>query len=233
LDGRWGPTYHTTSPKASNVVEEEHLVPDFPIEPARTALLFFDALKIYLDPDDPGDRAAVDASGVVPAMQRINSAARQVGIAVFYAQADHRPDYRDFSSHVVDQGYWGKPGDPAHRTSAPAVVSGLPGAEIIDAIAPQDGDYVIKKHRWNTFFQTHFELSLRTAGIDTIMIAGGATEVGVASTAYAARDLDFNQIILRDACLSLRPDGNDYFCGKVFPMFARVMTVDQAIAKIE
>jgi len=92
---------------------------------------------------------------------------------------------------------------------------------------------VIKKHRWSTFFQTHLELSLRTAGIDTIMIAGGSTEIGVASTAYSARDLDFNLIILSDGCRSGRPGVNEFFMEKVFPVFARVMTVDEAIATIQ
>ena len=98
-------------------------------------------------------------------------------------------------------------------------------------LEPQPGDYIIEKHRWSTFYQTHLELSLRTAGIDTIMIAGGSTEVGVASTAYSARDRDFNLIILRDACRSGRPEVNDFFMDKVFPIFARVMTADQAIAQ--
>lgn len=208
-------------------------MPEFPIIPTKTALLFFDTLNIYLHPTDPAAQAAVEASGVVPAMERINRAARAAGITVFYAQADHRPDYKDFAPHIVDQGYDGKPGDPPKRTAPPAVVGHSHGAEVIPEIAPQAADYMIKKHRWSTFFQTHFELSLRTAGIDTIMMAGGSTEVGIASTAYSARDLDFNQIILRDACSSGRPGVNDFFCDNVFPIFARVMTVDQAIAQIQ
>jgi nicotinamidase-related amidase len=63
------------------------------------------------------------------------------------------------------------------------------------------------------------------------MLAGGSTEVGLASTAYAARDLDFNLIILRDACRSARDRANhELFVDRIFPIFARVRTVDQAIA---
>jgi nicotinamidase-related amidase len=101
---------------------------------------------------------------------------------------------------------------------------------VIPEIAPRSEDYVIKKHRWSTFFQTHLELSLRTAGIDTIMLAGGATHIGIASTAYSARDRDFNLIILRDACNAGRPGVNEFFMDEVFPVFARVLTVDQALA---
>ena len=48
--------------------------------------------------------------------------------------------------------------------------------DVIPEIAPRPGDFVVKKQRWSTFYQTHLELSLRTAGIDTIMIAGGSTD---------------------------------------------------------
>ena len=74
----------------------------FPIVPAKTGMLFFDALNIYLHPENPEQRAAIEKSGVISRMQRMNQACRQGGIAVFYGQADHRPDYRDFWPHVVD-----------------------------------------------------------------------------------------------------------------------------------
>ena len=206
---------------------------EFPILPSKTAMLFFDTLNVYLHPKDPAARAAVEASGVIPAMEKINRACRAAGVAVFYGQADHRPDYRDFAPHIVDLGYGGAPGEGPRKTTAPAAVSGSWEAEIIAELAPRPEDYVVKKHRWSTFYQTHFELSLRTAGIDTIMIAGGATEIGVASTAYAARDRDFNLIILRDACRSAREGVDAFFMERIFPVFARVMTVDEAIALIE
>ncbi len=205
---------------------------DFPIVPSQTALLFFDALNVYYHPDGPQAPLAGEAAAVVPRLQQINTACRAAGIAVFYAQADHRPDGRDFASLVVDLGYDGRPGEPPRRTTPPHVSGGGWLAEVIPEIAPQPGDCVIKKHRWSTFFQTHLELSLRTARIDTIILAGGATHVGIASTAYSARDRDFSQIVLRDACNAGRPGVNEFFMDEVFPVFARVMTVDQAVALI-
>jgi nicotinamidase-related amidase len=205
----------------------------FPIVPAKTGLLFFDTLNAYLHPDDPQARAAIEKLGVVAKMQKMNAAARAAGIAVFYAQADHRPDFRDFTPRIVDLDYHGEPGEERGRVTTPPPVSAPgPGREVIPEIAPQPGDYPIKKHRWSTFFQTHFELSLRTAGIDTLLLAGGALEIGIASTAYAARDLDFNLILLRDACTALKPDLFDVLMDRMFPVFCRVMTVDEAIALI-
>jgi nicotinamidase-related amidase len=207
-------------------------VTEFPIIPTKTGMLFFDALNRYLHPDDPKARAAVDASGQIPLMAKMLGACRNAGIAIFYAQADHRVDGKDFAPQVVDRGY-GVMRQTTHRTSHTGFGGGMAEMDVIPEIAPQLGDYVIKKHRWSSFYQTHLELSMRTAGIDTLMISGGATGVGVASTAYAARDMDFNLIILRDICHSNPSDINEFFMDRVFPTFARVMTVDQAIADFE
>lgn len=206
---------------------------EFPIVPSKTGMIFFDTLNIYLHPDDPQRRAEIEASGVIPRMVRMAEACRQAGIAIFYPAADHRPDHRDFAPQVVDQGYRGSPTGRPFLAGPPAVTGGTKEAEIIPELAPQPGDYIIKKHRWSSFFQTHLELSLRTAGIDTLMIAGGAVEIGVASTAYAARDLDYHLIILRDICTSGKPAVAEMFMTQVFPIFARVMTVDEAIAQIQ
>lgn len=206
---------------------------EFPIIPAKTGLVFFDTLKIYLDPEDPQERAAVQRSGVVPRMQRLSQACRDAGIAVFYPAADHRPDGRDFAPHVVDIPFHLPAGQGPAPTIPPPVRAGNRGADVIDELAPQPADYMIKKHRWSSFFQTHLELSLRTAGIDTLILSGGAVEVGVASTAYSARDRDFSLIIVGDACTARDERANAAFMDLIFPTFARVMTVDQIVAALK
>jgi nicotinamidase-related amidase len=203
----------------------------FPIVPRKTGLLFFDSLRGYLEPADPAVRAEVERLGVVPAMVKLNRGVRAAGIPVFYAQPDHRPDHRDFVPIVVDKGYAAGGASPSLLTP-PHLVAGDAGAEVLPAISPLPGDYIIKKHRWSAFYQTHLELSLRAAGIDTILLAGLATDVGVASTAYAARDMDFSLVIVRDACLSHRREAQATFMEQVFPIFTRVMRVDEVLAAI-
>lgn len=105
-------------------------------------------------------------------------------------------------------------------------------AEVINEIAPEASDYLINKHRWSAIFQTHLELSLRTRGIDTVLLSGGATEVGVASTAYAARDLGIILIIVRDACSSSYPEILKMYMDKVFPRMRRVRTTQQVIEMV-
>jgi len=189
-------------------------------------MLFFDVLNVYLHPDDPEGRAKVEALGIIPKLVRLSRICRDVGITHFYAQADHRVDHRDFVPLIADRGPAIAEGGPG-LTRAPVHGSGMKNEEIIPELTPQPADYVVKKHRWSSFFQTHLELSLRTAGINTIILAGGSTEVGIASTAYSARDRDFNQIIVPDACTSGQEGVTEFFMTRVFPGFARVMTIDE------
>ena len=44
--------------------------------------------------------------------------------------------------------------------------------------------------------------------------------------------MDFNLIVLSDGCRSGHPGTNEFFMESVFPIFARVMTVDEAISAI-
>src|SRR5882672_1283339 len=50
--------------------------------------------------------------------------------------------------------------------------------------------------------------------------------VGVASTAYAARDLDYNLVVVSDACTSPEEDNHRQFMQRVFPRMARVRTAE-------
>jgi nicotinamidase-related amidase len=203
------------------------------LEPAKTALLFFDMLNYGFRGADEATQRRMEP--VVAICVRLAQAARGAGIPVVYARADHRPDGLDSCPLYTDADIatlkpWPNPEDKPFR---PGQLAQNPwNLQVIDELKPQPGDYVVSKHRWSAFHQTHLDLSLRTRGIDTLMLCGGATDVGVASTAYAARDLDYNLVIVRDACHSSKQDNQDRFMDRIFPFMARVRTADQVIELI-
>jgi nicotinamidase-related amidase len=199
---------------------------EFPIIPEKTAMLFFDTLNGGLHPQDAERAAVVKESGYLDILEALAESCRKAGIPVFYTIPEHRQDGKDWGLTVVDS-------PPRLTTYAGTNYKGSYHATIIPEIGAQDEDYVITKHRWSAFHQTHLELSLRTAGIDTIILAGGSTNVGIASTAYAARDRDFSLIIVRDACRSARdPSINEFFMDEIFPRISRVMTLQELLAKL-
>jgi nicotinamidase-related amidase len=199
------------------------------IEPRHAALLFFDTLNYgYANPPDDGRDAVATAKAN---WVRLAAAARALGVPILYAMADHRPDGADIGEGYSDANHEMQPWpDPeVRRRPHAANLSGSWGAQVIDELAPQLEDYRIPKHRWSAFFQTHLELSLRARGANVLILCGGATEIGIASTAYAARDLDFDLVVVRDGTHSRRPMVQGLFIDHVFPRFARVRTTDEVI----
>ena len=201
------------------------------LETKKTGLLFFDLLNVYYRgaPEETQKRM----KPVVDNAVRLMAAARKASIPIFYAMANHRKDGQIRSLIVTDTDMRLRPW-PGGNCS-PAVHGATEGSwaqEVIEEIAPQPQDTIIPKYRWSTFHQTYFDLALRARGIDTIIISGGAVDVGVASTVYAARDLDYNVIIVRDACSNSHEDSMAAFMNTVFPRMARVRSTAEVLEMI-
>src|SRR3954464_13361178 len=183
------------------------------LDPAKTCLLLFDFLVGH---------AAKDAQRYAPVLAntaKLLAAARGRAAMVAYARADHRAD-GGTSAHTLH--------DSGPRTRL--IADGTPEAEIVPELAPQPGEYMVPKHRWSAFHGTYLDTALRTRHIDTIVLCGGSTDVGIASTAFAARDLDYNLVVVSDACTSPETDNHDQHIRRVFPRMARVRTTAQVIA---
>lgn len=197
----------------------------------KTALLFFDMLNVYYH--GAAEETKKKMKPVVDNAARLMNAARQYGMLIYYAMANHRPDGESRSLIITDTDMRLRPWP--HDDCNPTVHGATEGSweqKVIDEIAPQPQDYIIPKYRWNTFHQTYFDLALRSRGIDTIIISGGAVDVGVASTVYSARDHDYNIIVVRDACSNSHEDSMAALMNTVFPRLARVRTTDQVVEMI-
>ncbi|HEX3484021.1 MAG TPA: isochorismatase family cysteine hydrolase [Micropepsaceae bacterium] len=196
-----------------------------------TGLVLFDALNGYLHPqDNPAKLRFLAERNILPTMQRLLAGARRVGMTTFYPAGAHAPDGSDSVDRLTDTDMELAPGGSAEKPIRPHFHKGSRDAEIAPELAPAAGDVVVLKQRWSSFFQTNLELQLRARGIDTIVIAGGSTDVGIASTVFAARDLDYGIVVVRDCCYSTRGPNNDFFMDRVFPRMARVMSADQAVS---
>ncbi|HEY4317394.1 MAG TPA: cysteine hydrolase [Herbaspirillum sp.] len=200
--------------------------------PGNTALLFFDMLNGHLKKDDPATQAR--ARPVIEAASQILAAARAHRVMVAYAAANHRDDNLTSAHTIRDTNNRLQPIPVDQPPDLKAVLDGGTWeAAIIDELKPMAEDYIIPKYRWSAFFQTYLDLALRTRKIDTIVIAGGSTDVGVASTAYAARDMDYNLVFVSDAGASPEADNHDQFMRRIFPRMGRVRTASQVAAMLQ
>jgi nicotinamidase-related amidase len=80
-----------------------------------------------------------------------------------------------------------------------AVEEGRAG-ELVGVIRPLPGDRFVVKPRYSAFDSTPLAILLAELSIDRILLAGAATEMCVAQTAIAARELGFKVSVLADAC---------------------------------
>lgn len=184
------------------------------IEPSRTALVVFDMLECY--------RSEIESSGALSQIRQLVGLARENGVLVCFARAAHRADGADFSRVIADVDRWFQRwNDQRPQPCRPEV-----GADYrtLAELGQGDGDIDVPKHRWSAFHGTALDLTLRVQNIDTVLICGGSTHVGVASTVYAGRDLDYQMIVVKDACTGHR-EQRDYFCETIFPRMVRVRTV--------
>ena len=197
----------------------------------RTGLVLFDALNGYLHPqDNPAKVKFLAERNILANLQRLLVGARKVRMTTFYPSGAHAADGSDSVDRLTDTNMDLQPGGSADRPIRPHFHVGSRDSEIAPELAPAEGDVVVPKQRWSSFFQTNFDLQLRVRGIDTIVIAGGSTDVGIASTVYAARDLDYGIVVVRDCCYSTRGNNNDFFMERVFPRMGRVMNVERVVA---
>lgn len=198
-----------------------------------TALLFFDLLAGYLPVPEPG-KARVLKPWIQNAV-RLSKAGRAAGLPVFFAKGNHRPDNATTALLLTDTNNSLTPWPKGEVTKTKMhVIAGDKSSDVLAELEPQADDYYIPKYRWSAFHQTYLDLALRSRNIDTLIISGGSTDVGVTSTVYSGRDLDYNLIVVRDACgTSHDQRAHDTLMDLIFPRMSRVRTTDQVLEMIQ
>ena len=203
------------------------------LEINKTALLFFDLLSGYYDA--MGEAIKARKKPMVDNAVRLMKAARKSQIPIFFAKGNLREDGATTALVLTDTNVSLKPwpnGVVAKVKSA--AIEGKSGSDVIGELEPSADDYYIPKHRWSAFYETYLDLALRTANINTLIISGGSTDVGIAATVFAGKDMDYNMIVVRDACTTNHDQkAHETLMDLVFPRMSRVRTTDQVLQMIQ
>ena len=121
---------------------------------------------------------------------RLIAAARGASVPVIFTRYVYRADYRDGGIMVELI--------PALRTSK-ALVAGTPDAEIIPALQPAKGDFVLDKNRPSAFYGTPLETWLNGLGVKEVVVCGITTNCCVETTVRDASQRDYRPFIVQDA----------------------------------
>ena len=117
---------------------------------SRTAVIVIDMLNDFVT----GPIASPRIHHIIEPIKDLCDYARKHDMPVIYSNDSHTEVDKEFK-------VWG-----------PHAVEGTKGAEVIDELKPQPGDYIIPKKTYSGFFQTTLELVLRELDVDTVIITG-------------------------------------------------------------
>jgi nicotinamidase-related amidase len=148
----------------------------------RSALIVLDMIKEHLT---PGNSLEVPrARAIVPALRERLAAARANGIPIVYVVDEHDP-----ADHDLD----GVEGWGTHA------VRGSEGTEVWPEIAPAAGERIVKKATYSAFTGSELGKVLDELKVDTIVLTGCLTEIGILATATEALQRGFAVEVPPDA----------------------------------
>lgn len=184
----------------------------FRLLPGKTALIVIDMQRDFLLPGGFGESLGNDVDQllkVVPPLADLIAAARAAGILVIHTREGHVSDLSDCppaklnrgapSKRIGDRGKYGR-----------ILIRGEYGHDIVDELAPIDGEIVIDKPGKGAFYATDLQDVLTGAGITQLLVTGVTTEVCVHTTTREANDRGYESLVVSD-CV-----------GSYFPEFQRI-----------
>ena len=184
----------------------------YPLAPGgRTALVVIDMQRDFVEPGGFGASLGNDVTQLHTAIAPIAAllaAWRARGWPVLHTRECHRPDLSDCPPAKRERG------SPALRIGDPGpmgrlLVAGEPGADIIPALAPLPGEWVIDKPGkgmfWHTCVPDGLHARLQAAGITHLVFTGVTTEVCVQTSMREANDRGYTCLIVEDATASYFP----------------------------
>lgn len=169
------------------------------VDPKHTALLIVDMQRDFCSADGWFARRGVDISSVQEAAEKsvpLLRSARRAGVLPIYIQMQILPGLKSLSGSYLR--FLTEIGKIMDYSGESFVMPGTRGAEIIDELAPQEGEIVVQKWRSSAFTGTSLEMILKCNGIKSVVCTGVATHACVESTARDASLFDYYTVVAED-----------------------------------
>jgi len=181
-------------------------MPDFNLDPRTTALVLIDLQKGIIG----RPLAPYSGAEVLKAGKDLAQRFRAAGAPVILVSVRWAADFKDALRQPVDQPFAPPPG-------------GLPAdfVELAEGLE-QPGDLRIIKRQWGAFYGTDLDLQLRRRGIQTIVLGGIATNIGVESTARQAWEHGYAIVMAEDATTGMSAEMHEFAFKNILPRISRV-----------
>ncbi len=198
------------------------------LDPARTALLVVHMVKgVAGEVDTPFSRLfrhRAEETGIIKAQVRLLDAFRGAKAKVLYTAVTYQTGLPGIS-----------PNSPLWRTLFDCVclMEGTPAVELIDELCRRPDESLVRGQAANGFDRTVLDTILRVAGVDTLVLAGIATDVAGESTARAASDLQYRTIVVSDACTADNDESHTRSLDVLQKWFAEARTADEVLTALK
>ena len=186
------------------------------INPKTTALVLIDLQRgIVGSATMPHAAPLVVANGA-----KLADACRDAGVLVVLVRVDPGPDGVLFPSVNAD-------------VPRPGFMLPEGWADLAPELGASSRDVVVTKHQPNAFFGTDLQIQLSRRGIDTIILGGISTNIGVEATARAAQERGYDQVFVEDAMTAREADLHEFPVRRFFPTIGRVRSTSDVLAALE
>lgn len=202
---------------AKDTLKSERRNMDKLIDKDKTALVVIDLQKgIVGAPTEPYSTSVVVANAA-----RLAKAFRKNKMPVFLFRVSPSADRKDGLQPITDIPTQFNPPRAADWN------------EIVPELGPEPSDFVITKRQWGGFYGTELDLQLRRRKIDTIVLCGISTNIGVESTARFAYEYGYQQFFAEDACAARSRDEHEHTMKTTFARIGRVRTTEEILSALQ
>ncbi len=195
--------------------------------PERTALVVIDMQNYFLKPGYMGEVPM--ARQIVPGVNQLAAALRRMGghvIWIMNSTDDTRESWSVFHECLLS------PQKQSLRYET--LAEDHEGHELWPMLDVKPEDAQIVKKRFSAFVQGSSDIvaHLRQRGVDTVLIAGTATNVCCESSARDAMMLNFRTLMVSDACATYTDAEHAASLSAFYSIFGDVQTIDETIASL-
>ncbi|XVV06076.1 isochorismatase family protein [Actinosynnema sp. CA-248983] len=183
------------------------------VDPGRAVVLVHDMQRYFVRPFPPVLRDRIVAN-----IAALREACAERGAQIAYTA---QPGGMTERERGLLRDFWG-PGmrvDPADR-------------EVVDDLAPAEGDWVFTKWRYSAFFRSDLLERMRRADRDQLVLCGVYAHVGVLVTALEAYTNDIRTFLVADAVGDFTADHHRMALDYAAQRCAVVATTDSVLAQV-
>jgi nicotinamidase-related amidase len=181
------------------------------------ALLVIDMLNDFCR--ENGALYVPQAEEIIPSIAKLVNIARENRVPVIYANDSHEENDEEFKK-------W-----PRHA------VKNTWGVEVVEELAPREGDTVIEKTRYDAFYKTELDCVLKKLEVKDLYLTGVVTNICVLATGMSAAIRGYQTKVVKECVKDLPSElaisDNLYAFERRFPLLGmEVISVNQALREM-